>query len=714
MEVLMSDLVNYTRRGPVAVITINNPPVNALSPGVPEGIAKGIETAAADAEVKAIVVIGGGRTFIAGADIKEFGKVTSGEKPRFSLNSVLETIENSTKPVVMAIHGTAFGGGLEVAMAGHYRVAAPSAQVGQPEVKLGIIPGAGGTQRLPRLAGVAKAVEMCALGEPIDAKAANAAGVIDKLIDGDLLEGAIAFAQEAAAKPIVKTRDRKEKLTDGAGNTAIFAVAREQARKTKRGQMAPLAAIDAVEAATKLSFEEGLAREAEIFRVCLFSTQSKALIHAFFGERAVSKIPDVPKETKTYDIKRAAVIGAGTMGGGIAMNYANAGIPVIVKETAQDALDRGIATIRKNYENSVKKGRFSQAVMDQRMALITPQLTYDGFDQADIIVEAVFEGMALKKEIFAAIDQIAKPDCVLASNTSTLSIDEIASATGRPQMVIGHHFFSPANVMRLLEIVRGAKTSKEVIATSMALAKKLNKVGVLAGNCRGFIGNRMIHCYGREAQFLVEEGAAVEQVDGAIYDFGLAMGPLAMGDLAGLDVGWRIRKEFKHLEKPGVRIPHVADALCELGRFGQKTGKGYYAYDANRKPSPDPEVTALIEKVAKDYGIQRHAVTNEEIIERTIYALVNEGARILEEGIALRAVDIDIVYLNGYGFPAWRGGPMFYADTIGLKNVLAKVEEFEKRHGSDLWAPAPLLKKLAEAGKTFESFDKEKESAAGA
>ncbi len=710
----MSDLVNYTRRGPVAVITINNPPVNALSPGVPEGIAKGIETAAADAEVKAIVVIGGGRTFIAGADIKEFGKVTSGEKPRFSLNSVLETIENSTKPVVMAIHGTAFGGGLEVAMAGHYRVAAPSAQVGQPEVKLGIIPGAGGTQRLPRLAGVAKAVEMCALGEPIDAKAANAAGVIDKLIDGDLLEGAIAFAQEAAAKPIVKTRDRKEKLTDGAGNTAIFAVAREQARKTKRGQMAPLAAIDAVEAATKLSFEEGLAREAEIFRVCLFSTQSKALIHAFFGERAVSKIPDVPKETKTYDIKRAAVIGAGTMGGGIAMNYANAGIPVIVKETAQDALDRGIATIRKNYENSVKKGRFSQAVMDQRMALITPQLTYDGFDQADIIVEAVFEGMALKKEIFAAIDKIAKPDCVLASNTSTLSIDEIASATGRPQMVIGHHFFSPANVMRLLEIVRGAKTSKEVIATSMALAKKLNKVGVLAGNCRGFIGNRMIHCYGREAQFLIEEGAAVEQVDGAIYDFGLAMGPLAMGDLAGLDVGWRIRKEFKHLEKPGVRIPHVADALCELGRFGQKTGKGYYAYDANRKPSPDPEVTALIEKVAKDYGIQRHAVTNEEIIERTIYALVNEGARILEEGIALRAVDIDIVYLNGYGFPAWRGGPMFYADTIGLKNVLAKVEEFEKRHGSDLWAPAPLLKKLAEAGKTFESFDKEKESAAGA
>jgi 3-hydroxyacyl-CoA dehydrogenase len=710
----MSELVNYARQGEIGVITINNPPVNALSPGVPEGIMAGIEAAQKDPEVKAIVVIGGGRTFIAGADIKEFGKVTSGEKPRFTLNPVLEKIENSPKPVVMAIHGTAFGGGLETAMAGHYRVAVASAQVGQPEVKLGIIPGAGGTQRLPRLAGVGKAVEMCAFGEPIDAKAALAAGVIDKIIDGDLLQGALEFARGVSGKLALKTRERNDKLQDTGANTAIFALAREQARKSRRGQMAPLAAIDAVEAATRLPFADGINREAEIFRVCLFSVQSKAQIHAFFGERAVAKIPDVPKETKTYDIRRAAVIGAGTMGGGIAMNYANAGIPVIVKETAQDALDRGMAIIAKNYANSVKKGRFSQAVMDQRMALITPQLSYTGFDQADIIVEAVFEGMALKKQIFGEIDAIAKADCVLASNTSTLDIDEIASATKRPHMVIGHHFFSPANVMRLLEIVRGKATSKEVIATSMTLAKKLNKVGVLAGNCRGFIGNRMIHCYGREAQFLVEEGAAPEQVDGALYDFGLAMGPLAMGDLAGLDVGWRIRKEFKHLEKPGVRIPHMADKLCEIGRYGQKTSKGWYKYDADRKPSPDPEVTALIEATALDYGIVRRPISNEEIIERTIYALVNEGARILEEGIALRAVDIDIVYLNGYGFPAWRGGPMFYADTIGLKNVLAKVEEFEKRHGSDLWAPAPLLKKLAESGKTFESFDKDKESAAGA
>lgn len=710
----MSELVNYAKQGEIGVITINNPPVNALSPGVPEGIVAGIEAAAKDPDVKAVVVIGGGRTFIAGADIREFGKVTSGEKDRIALNPTLEKIENSAKPVVMAIHGTAFGGGLETAMAGHYRVAVASAQVGQPEVKLGIIPGAGGTQRLPRLAGVAKAVEMCALGEPIDAKAALGAGIIDKIVEGDLLAGAIEFARSVIGKPFTKTRDRNEKLQDGAANTAIFALAREQARKTRRGQTAPLAAIDAVEASTKLPFDQGIAREAEIFRECLFSTQSKALIHAFFGERTVSKIPDIPKETKVYEIKRAAIIGAGTMGGGIAMNYANAGIPVIIKETAQDALDRGMAIIRKNYANSVQKGRFSQAVMDQRMALITPQLTFAGFENADIIVEAVFEGMALKKQIFGEIDAIAKPDCILASNTSTLDIDEIASATKRPQMVIGHHFFSPANVMKLLEIVRGKATSKEVIATSMGLAKKLNKIGVLAGNCRGFIGNRMVHCYGREAQFLVEEGAAPEQVDGAIYEFGLAMGPLAMGDLAGLDVGWRIRKEFKHLEKPGVRIPHMADRLCENGRYGQKTGKGWYKYDANRKPSPDPEVTALIEQVAKEYGIERRAITSEEIIERTIYALVNEGAKILEEGIALRAVDIDIVYLNGYGFPAWRGGPMFYADTVGLKKVLAKVEEFERRHGSDLWAPAPLLRKLAESGKTFASFDKEKETAAGA
>ncbi len=710
----MSELVLLTQDGEIAVITVNNPPVNALSPGVPEGIAAAVEAISQDAAIKAAVLIGGGRTFIAGADIKEFGKVTSGEKKRGSLLPLLLAIEDCPKPMIAAIHGTAFGGGLEVAMAFHYRVAAPSAQVGQPEVKLGIIPGAAGTQRLPRLAGVAKAVEMCAFGEPVKAKAALACGIIDRMIEGDLLTGAVEFAREVAAKgEAPKTRERHEKLGDEQTNAPVFAAAREQAKKTKRGQMAPLAAIEAVEAATKLSFEEGCQKESALFQQCLFSGQSKAMIHAFFGEREVTKIPDIPKDTPQIEIKKAAVVGAGTMGGGIAMNYANAGIPVLLKEASQELLDKGLATIKKNYANSVKKGRFSQEEMDLRMALIQPTLTYDGFDEVDIVAEAVFEGMELKKQVFGELDKICKPGAILASNTSTLNIDEIASATSRPQMVIGHHFFSPANVMRLLEIVRGQATSKEVIATSMSLAKRLNKVGVLVGNCRGFVGNRMIHQYGREAQFLVEEGAKPEEVDGALYNFGLAMGPLAMGDLAGLDVGWRIRKEYKHLEDPNVRHPLVADRLCEMGRYGQKTGAGWYRYDENRRAIPDAEVEKLIEQVAAEAGIERRQISEEEIVERTMYALINEGAKILEEGFALRAVDIDIIYLNGYGHPAWRGGPMCYADTVGLKKVYDRILEFQERHG-ELWKPAPLLKQLAEQGKTFADFDKEKSAAAAA
>jgi 3-hydroxyacyl-CoA dehydrogenase len=707
----MNELVSLRLQDSVAVVTISNPPVNALSPGVPEGIRSSIAAAGANPAVHAIVVIGDGRTFIAGADIREFGKVVSGEKPRGSLLPLLREIEDCPKPVVMAIHGTAFGGGLEVAMSGHYRVMAPTAQAGQPEVKLGIIPGAAGTQRLPRLAGVAKAVEMCAFGEPVGARDAHECGIVDRIIEGDLLAGAIAFAREVSGRPCPKTRERGEKLGDAA--PAIFERARQQAAKTRRGQTAPLAAIDAVEAATKLSFDEGCAREAELFDRCLYSTQSKSLIHAFFAERGVAKIPDVPKDTPAYEIRRAAVIGAGTMGGGITMNYANAGIPVIVKETTGEALDRGMTTIRKNYANSVKRGKLTQAAMDQRLRLITPQLTYDGFDQADIIAEAVFEGMALKKQVFAEIDAIAKPGSILASNTSYLDIDEIASATHRPEMVLGHHYFSPANVMRLLEIVRGKATGKEVLATSMALAKRMNKVGVLAGNARGFIGNRMLSPYLREAQFLVEEGASVEDVNQALYDFGMAMGPLAMSDLAGLDVGWRVRREFKHLEKPGVRVPLVADRLCEMGRFGQKTGRGWSKYDENRQPSPDPETTALIEEASRDSGIERRRITREEIVDRCLFALVNEGAQLLGEGIALRAADIDVVYLNGYAFPAWRGGPMFYADTVGLKTVLARIEEFRERHGEDLWTPAPLLRRLAETGGTFTNFDRQREVAAG-
>jgi 3-hydroxyacyl-CoA dehydrogenase len=707
----MSDLVQLSKDNDIAIITINNPPVNALSPGVPEGISDAIEQIGKDASVKAAVLIGGGRTFVAGADIKEFGKITSGKTQRgVAFVPMLERIEDCPKPVVMAIHGTAFGGGLELAMAGHYRVAAPTAQVGQPEVKLGIIPGAAGTQRLPRLAGVAKAVEMCADGNPIGAKDALKYGIVDKLIEGDLLQGALAFAREIAGKPAPKTRERNSKLGTPEENAPIFAAARDAARKKARGMMAPQAAIDAVEAATKLPFAEGVAAENKLFVECLFSDQSKAMIHVFFGEREVAKIPDVPKETPLIPVNSAAVVGAGTMGGGIAMNFANAGIPVLIKETDQAALDKGMNTIRKNYETSVKRGRFTPQFVEERLKLITPTLSYDDFGKADMVVEAVFEGMALKKQVFGELDRVCKPGAILASNTSTLNIDEIAGATKRPQAVIGTHFFSPANVMRLLEIVRGKASSKEVIATCMQLSKKIGKIGVLVGNCRGFVGNRMFGPYRREAQFLAEEGASVDSVDAALYDYGMAMGPMAVGDLAGLDVGWRIRKEYKHLEKPGVRQPIAEDKLCEMGRYGQKTGAGWYKYDENRRAIPDPEVARLVSQWAAEAGIQQRQISKEEIVDRCLYALVNEGARILEEGYALRAVDIDIIYINGYGFPAHRGGPMWYADTVGLKKVYDRISEFHRQHGY-WWEPAPLLKKLAEEGKKFADFDKAKAGA---
>ncbi len=644
--------------------------------------------------------------FIAGADIKEFGKITSGENKRgVGLLPILLRMEDCTKPVVVAIHGTALGGGLEVAMSGHYRVAVAGAQVGQPEVKLGIIPGAAGTQRLPRLAGVAKAVEMCTDGNPVKATEAFKVGIVDKLIDGDLLAGAVAFAREVSGKPATKTRERDGKLGTPEENVPVFAAARENARKKQRGLMAPLAAIDAIEAATKLPFDEGCLVEQKLFMECLFSDQSKAMIHAFFGEREVAKIPDIPKETAIIPVNSAAVVGAGTMGGGIAMVFANAGIPVLLKEADQAALDRGLATIQKNYANSVKRGRFTQQFMDERLNLIKPTLSYNDFANVDMVIEAVFEGMALKKEVFGELDRICKPGAILASNTSTLNIDEIASATTRPQAVIGTHFFSPANVMRLLEIVRGKASSKEVIATCMQLSKKLGKVGVLVGNCRGFVGNRMFGPYRREAQFLVEEGASVEAVDKALYDYGMAMGPLGVGDLAGLDVGWRIRKEYRHLEKPGVRQPLAEDSLCELGRYGQKTGAGWYKYDAERRAILDPEVAQLVSKWAAEAGIKQRQISAQEIVDRCIYALVNEGARILEEGYALRAVDIDIIYLTGYGFPNHRGGPMWYADTVGLKKVYERILEFHQQHGF-WWEPAPLLKKLAEQGKGFADFDK--------
>ena len=702
----MTDLVQLTSDNGIALITINNPPVNALSPGVPEGISEALDKIAQDDSVKATVLIGGGRTFVAGADIKEFGKMTSGKSRGAGLVSLLMKIEDSPKPMIVAVHGTAFGGGMELAMAGHYRVAVASAQFGQPEVKLGLIPGAAGTQRLPRLAGVAKAVEMCVSGNPVNAEEALRFGIVDRIINGDLLAGAVAFAREVAGKPAPKTRERIERLGSAAENALIFSVARETAAKKQRGLLAPARAIDAVEAATNMPFEEGCQAEQKLFIECLFSDQSKSLIHVFFSEREVAKIPDIPKETKTISVRSAAVVGAGTMGGGIAMVLANAGIPVLLKEADQAALDRGLATIQSNYANSVKRGRFSQQIAEERLKRITPTLTYGDFSNVDLVIEAVFEGMALKKEVFKDLDRVCRPGAILASNTSTLSIDEIASTTSRPESVIGTHFFSPANVMRLLEIVRGKSSSKEVVVTCLQLAKTLGKVGVLVGNCRGFVGNRMFGPYRREAQFLVEEGAGAEAVDQALADFGMAMGPLATGDLAGLDVGWRIRKEYRHLEVPGIRQPFVEDRLCELGRNGQKTGAGWYKYDDQRRAASDPAVGEFVRKWVEEAGVVQRQISAAEITDRCLYALVNEGARILEEGFALRASDIDIIYINGYGFPAHRGGPMWHADTVGLKRVYDRICEFHLQHG-EIWQPAPLLKQLAEQGRTFAEFGRD-------
>lgn len=705
----MDDLVQLTRDQEIGIITINNPPVNALSPAVAEGIGRAIAGVAKDNSFRAAVLIGAGRTFVAGADIKEFGKITSGKVQRGpGLLPLLPQIED-LKPVVVAIHGTAFGGGLELAMAGHYRVAVPNALLGQPEVKLGIIPGAGGTQRLPRLVGVAKAVEMCAEGNAISATEALRVGLVDLLIEGDLLTGALAFARNIAAKPVPKTRERNDKLGRPEENKAIFTAARERAGTKQRGMKAPLAAIEAVEAATRLPFEEGCQVERKLFDECLFSEESKGLIHLFFGEREVGKVPDIPKDTPTIPVSSAAVVGAGTMGGGIAMVFANAGIPVFLKDADQPALDRGLATIRKNYASSVKRGRFTQQFVDERLSLIRPTISYHDFGGVDMVVEAVFEGMALKKDIFGQLDHVCKKDAILASNTSTLDIDEIASATARPEAVVGTHFFSPANVMRLLEIVRGKATSKAVLATCMQLSRRLGKIGVLVGNCRGFVGNRMFHHYGREAVFLVEEGATPEAVDKALYDFGMALGPLATGDLAGLDVGLRIRKEYRHLEKLGVRQPFVGDRLCELGRFGQKTSAGWYKYDENRRAQSDPKINELVRKWAIDAGIPQRSISSQEIVERCIYALVNEGARILEESVALRAVDIDIIYVNGYGFPPYRGGPMWYADTVGLEKVYERICHFHRLYG-ELWEPAPLLKRLAAQGTSFAEFTNKEQS----
>lgn len=690
-------LVNLTARDGVAIVTIDNPPVNALSAGVPEGLSEAIRSAEADGSVRAVVLIGAGRTFIAGADIKDLERAAAGESTSGpDLHALLTQIEDCRKPVVMAMHGTALGGGMEVAMAGHFRVATRDAQFGMPEVNLGIIPGAEGTQRLPRLIGPAAAIDMCVSGRPIKADAALKLGLIDKIIEGDLLEGAIQFALQPP--PIRQTRERSEKL---AADPSVFEGARATARKTRRNTFAALDAIEAIQAAVTLPFDQGCRRERELVRQRLQSDECRALIHAFFAERAVAKVADVPKDTPALPIARAAILGAGTMGSGIAMACANAGIAVTLKDLEQPALDRAMASIRKNYEGSVQKGRFTAEVAAQRIAAIHPQTGYEGFEDADLIIEAAFENMELKKQLFGEIDSAAKAGCVLATNTSTLDIDEIASAAKRPEQVIGLHFFSPANVMRLMEIVRGAKTSKAVIATSLALAKRLGKVGVVVGNCRGFVGNRMMLPYMREAQFIAEEGSTPSEVDAALWDFGMAMGIFAVDDMGGIDVGHRVREVYGKLLQPW---PRAVEQLYEMGRLGQKTGKGWYKYEDGRTPIRDLEVEAMIVQTAQAAGVSRRAIPKDEIADRCVYTLVNEGARILEEGFAQRAADIDVIYVTGYGFPAYRGGPMWYADTVGLKRVYDRVSEFHQRYG-ERWEPAPLLQQLAESGGTFAGFD---------
>ena len=697
----MSDIVQYERQGEIGVITTDNPPVNALGHAVRQGLADGIAAGLADEEVKAIVILCAGRTFHAGADIREFGQPP--QSPL--LPEVLVAVEGSPKPVIAAIHGTAFGGGLEVALACHYRCAVPSAQFGLPEVKLGLLPGSGGTQRLPRLIGVERALPMIAGGDPIGTEAAHAQGLVDEIISGDLREGALEFAGRIVAegRPLVKIRDMNDKIEEARANPNLFEDFRKATARRARGNEAPLRCIAAVELVMTTSFDEGLLKERELFMEAMGSPTSAALRYVFFAEREVAKIPDVPKDTPTLPIQQGAVLGSGTMGAGIAMNFANAGIPVTLVDIKQDLVDKGLDTIRKNYASTVSKGRLSQDAMDERMGLITGSSDFESVAGADLVIEAVFEDMDLKKEIFGRLDKTCRPDAVLATNTSTLDVNEIAATTSRPEQVLGMHFFSPANVMRLLEIVRGDKSAPGALATAMAVARQMGKVGVMVGVCDGFVGNRALHKYRREANFLVEEGALPQQVDKVITDFGLPMGPFAMTDLAGIDIGFKVRA---HRRKIGTQVGRydgtVADKLYEMGRYGQKTGAGVYKYEAgSRAPVPDPEVEEIIFQTSKDLGITRREVSSEEILARCIYTLINEGAMILEEGLALRASDIDIIWINGYGFPAHRGGPMFYGDSIGLDTVYQGVLDFQKEHGDIFWKPAKLLEKLAKEGGSF-------------
>jgi 3-hydroxyacyl-CoA dehydrogenase len=688
----------YSLHGDVAVIRFNNPPMNTLAHAMRVAVVEHLQGAIADAAARSIVLIGGGRAFCSGAEIREFNTPKALASP--NTREVIAAIEVSPKPVIAAIHGVAMGGGLEFAMGCHYRVASAGAQLALPEVKLGLIPGAGGTQRLPRALGAERALEMIVSGNPIKAEAVAGTALIDEIMPADLLEGALTFARRAVAErwPLRRLRDLTLRLDNA---DAFFAAARAQVAKEQRAFPAPAKCVDAVEAAIRLPFEEGVKFERRCFEELVATTESKAMRHVFFGERAVAKIADVPESTVPREVRRVAIVGAGTMGGGIAMAFANAGLPVTLLEMKQEALDKGLATVRKNYAATVARGRMGQKEMDERMGRIAGTLAYENIGDADLVIEAVFEDMKVKKDVFAKLDGVMKKGAVLASNTSTLDLNEIARATSRPEDVVGLHFFSPANVMRLLEIVRGAQTSKEVLATAMQLAKSIRKVGVVSGVCDGFIGNRMVEQYLRQGGFLLDEGALPEQVDNALQDWGMAMGPFAMSDLAGNDVGWYIRKR-RYVERPDFVYSKIPDRICELGRFGQKTGVGFYKYDGGaRTPIPDPVVTQLVVDHSAELGLARRAISDAEIVERCIYALVNEGARILEEGIAQRAVDIDMVYVTGYGFPVYRGGPMFYADTMGPANVVSTIRKYATGYRGESWEVAPLLVELAASGKTF-------------
>lgn len=694
----------YKVHGDVAVITMNNPPVNGLGHATRTAITQGLEQANADAAVKAIVITGAGKAFSGGADIKEFGSLKATAEP--NLLSVILACENSSKPVVAAIHSVAMGGGLELSLGCHYRIAAPGANIALPEVKLGLIPGAGGTMRLPRVLGVEAALNMIVSGEPVKSELlAQLPGqkLFDKMASSPeaLLEEAIAYARSVAdARPLPLVRNLPSKHPMG---DAYFQFARNMVKGMAKNFPAPAKCVDAVEASTKMKFDEGMKLEREIFTALMFTPESRALRHLFMAERAASKIADVPDDTKQRDIRKVAVIGAGTMGGGISMNFLNAGIPVTILETKQEALDRGLATIRKNYEGQVKKGKLKQDKYEQRMALLKPTLSYDDIGDADLVIEAVFEEMGVKETVFKKLDEVMKKGAILASNTSTLDVDKIAAFTKRPEDVVGLHFFSPANVMKLLEVVRGKKTAKDVMATVMSLAKKIRKTAVVSGVCDGFIGNRMIEQYSRQAGFLLDEGATPQQVDKAIEKFGFAMGPFRMGDLAGNDIGWAIRKR-RAQERPNMLYSRTADKLCELGRFGQKTGAGWYDYKEGRRDAiPSKLVEDMIVEHRKSLGIEPRKISDEEIVQRLVFSLVNEGAHILEEGIAARASDIDMVYITGYGFPIHRGGPMLYADQVGLFNVVQAMKRFQKnpRDDAKFWEPAPLLAKLAAEGKTF-------------